>query len=117
MQSAGPDSWSPTRRRELAEVLGRYSNQSGVGSSIRALLEVAALSPRKEPWAKPKLVGTTCVRCVLASELHQMISDYEAGIGCVVLSRRHELPVNTVLARLKEAGVAIRRPATWPRRC
>ena len=38
-----------------------------------------------------------------------MIADYEGGLGCVLLSRKYGIAENTVLARLKSAGVNVRR--------
>lgn len=44
----------------------------------------------------------------MATDLPAMIADYEAGMGCVRLARKYGLGENTVLARLKEAGVDVR---------
>lgn len=92
----------------LAEVLGRYSNQAPVGVSVRAVTALSAADVRDQPWSPPKLVGTTRVRRILAIELDALIADYRGGMGCVLLSRKYGIAENTVLARLKEAGVDVR---------
>lgn len=92
----------------LAEVLGRYSNQAAVGMSVRSVAEAAWTDARDEPWTSPKLTGTTRVRRLLATDLEEMVADYEAGMGCVRLSRKYGVAENTVLERLKRAGVDIR---------
>ncbi|WP_139979264.1 hypothetical protein [Nocardioides litoris] len=92
----------------LAEVLGRYSNHTATGLSVRAVRDGASVGVRDEPWDAPRLVGTTRIRRLLARELDAMIADYEGGMGCVLLSRKYGIGENTVLARLKEAGVVIR---------
>lgn len=91
-----------------AEVLGRYSNQGTSGVSARAVRYAASVGVRDEPWEAPSLVGTTRVRRVLATELDAMVADYRGGTGCVLLSRKYGIGESTVLARLKEAGVAVR---------
>lgn len=92
----------------MAEVLGRYSNQGAVGAGVSALRDRAAVETRPEPWDPPQLVGTTRVRRILAADLDAMIADYRGGLGCVLLSRKYGIAENTVLARLKEAGVVVR---------
>lgn len=54
------------------------------------------------------LVGATRVRRLLPIELNAIVADYGRGMGCVLLSRKYGIAENTVLARLKEAGVDIR---------
>lgn len=90
-----------------AEVLGRYSNQAIVGTAIGSVLEVTSDSVRDAPWDAPTLLGTSRVRRLLASQLDRMIADYKQGMGCVLPSRRYGIAENTVLARLKEAGVDV----------
>ncbi|MFT4008646.1 MAG: hypothetical protein QM655_01245 [Nocardioidaceae bacterium] len=92
----------------MAEVLGRYSNHGAVGAGIGALRDRAAAETRDEPWARPRLVGATRVRRILATDLDAMVADYAAGMGCVLLSRKYGIAENTVLARLKEAGIEVR---------
>lgn len=92
----------------MAEVLGRYSNQRSVGACARSLVMAASTQVRSEPCAPPKLVGTTRVRRLLAMDLDAITADYADGLGCVLLSRKYGIAENTVLARLKEAGVDVR---------
>lgn len=73
----------------MAEVLGRYSNLGAAGVSARAVLDAASAGVRDEPWEAPRLVGTTRVRRLLATELEALVSDYEGGMGCVLLSRKY----------------------------
>jgi hypothetical protein len=89
-------------------VLGRYSNQGVIGAGVRTLRDRASTEVREQPWEPPKLVGTTRVRRLLAIELGRMIADYERGMGCVWLSRRYGVAENTVLTRLRAAGVTVR---------
>jgi Mor family transcriptional regulator len=72
------------------------------------LRERAAVETRDKPWVRPNLVGTTRVRRLLATDMDAVIADYAAGLGCVLLSRKYGIAENTVLARLKEAGVEVR---------
>jgi hypothetical protein len=37
-----------------------------------------------------------------------MIADYADGMGCVLLSRNYGIAENTVIARMRDAGVEIR---------
>lgn len=92
----------------MAEVLGRYSNQGAVAASVSALRDRASAEVRDEPWTRPTLVGTTRVRLLLATDLESMIAAYQSGLGCVLLSRKYGIAENTVLERLKAAGVEIR---------
>jgi hypothetical protein len=57
---------------------------------------------------RPRLVGTTRVRRVLATELDATIADNRGGMGCVLMSRKYGIGENTMLARLKEAGAGVR---------
>ncbi len=92
----------------MAEVLGRCSNHGPAGVAVRALVERASEGLREAPWESPKLVGTTRVRLVLATDLIAMIADYQCGLGCVLLSRKYGVAENTVLSRLKAAGMDVR---------
>lgn len=47
------------------------------------------------------------MRLLLATDLESMIADYQSGLGCVRLSRKYGIAENTVLERLKAAGVEI----------
>lgn len=91
----------------MPEVLGRYSNQGARGGQLRTLRERANAEAREEPWEQPTLVGTTRVRRLLATDLDAIVADYAGGMGCVLLSRKYGIAENTVLARLKEAGVQV----------
>lgn len=90
-----------------AEVLGRYSNHGPAGAKVKDLAEAAAREVRDEPWKPPKLVGMTRVRRIVATDMEAMIADYEGGMGCVLLSRKYDIAENTVLARLRNAGVEV----------
>jgi lambda repressor-like predicted transcriptional regulator len=76
--------------------------------SVKAVAEAASAHVREQSWAPPSLVGTTRVRRLLATDLDAMIADYENGMGCVLLSRKYDIAENTVLARLRQAGVTVR---------
>lgn len=39
----------------------------------------------------------TRVRRVVASEIKEIVADYQAGMGCVVLARKYGISGNTVL--------------------
>lgn len=97
-----------TRLTTPAEVLGRYSNQSAMGAGVRAVRDRAAAETRDGHWEPPKLVGTTRVRRLFASDLDAIVADYIGGMGHVLLSRKYGIAENTVLARLKQAGVEVR---------
>lgn len=88
---------------------GRYSNHAAAGVSASAVREAASVGVRDEPWKAPRLVGTTCVRRLLATELDAMVADYRGGMGCVLLSRKYGIAENTVLATLRGAGVDVRK--------
>ncbi|HSX68041.1 hypothetical protein [Nocardioides sp.] len=92
----------------MAEVLGRYSNQGAAGVSARTVRDVASVGIRDAPWEAPTLVGHTRVSRILAAEMDAIVADYRGGMGCVLLSRKYGIGENTVLARLKEAGVDVR---------
>lgn len=92
----------------MAEVLGRYSNRSAAVAGARAVFDAALVGVRDEPWRAPMLVGTTRVRRLVATEMDAIVADYQRGIGCVLLSRKYGIGENTVLTRLKEAGVDVR---------
>ena len=90
-------------------MLGRYSNHGAVAASVSALRDRVSAEVRDEPWMPPRLVGTTRVRLLLAADLESIIADYRSGLGCVLLSRKYGIAENTVLDRLKAAGVEVRR--------
>jgi len=80
-----------------------------VGAGARAVRDAALDDTRDEPWTAPTLVGTTRVRQLLATERDAMVADYSDGTGCVHLARKYGVAQNTVLVRLKQAGVQVRR--------
>lgn len=76
------------------------------------VVDFASVDVRYEPWSAPILNGPTRVRQILASDLDTMIAEYVSGMGCVLLPRKYCIAENTVLARLKEAGVPVRPPVS-----
>jgi transposase len=75
---------------------------------MREAHERALHERRAEPWEAPALRGVTRVRRLMAVEIEAMVVDYQTGMGCVQLARKYGVSDNTVLVRLKAAGVELR---------
>lgn len=92
----------------MAEALGRYSNLSATGVTVRSMRNRVARDVRSEPWKVLKLSGGDRTRQILSGYEASVRTDYEAGVGSVSLSRKYGVPVNTLLDWLRTEGVEIR---------
>ena len=92
----------------MAEVLGRYSNLSATGVTIRSVWDRAFQEVRTEPWQAPKLTGVTRVRQAVLGRESEILAEYAAGIGCTNLARKYGVSVSSMLAWLHREGADVR---------
>ncbi len=92
------------------EVLGRYSKLDRFQKRLDRLEKALVTAPNRSDPTTETWQPHALNRRLTADQQSQLITDYQAGDGCTVLSRRYGISENGALDHLRRHGVTLRPP-------